>query len=127
MNKDDKMCPSTTCHEGAILLGVVQSNETVALLDTGYIVDSQFVAKAQETGRPEQRFRFAGKCIQHGCKQWTGKQCGVIKEYADVNDHVTGNEVALPDCIIRERCRWYSQEGGKACMICPYVITDNLV
>ena len=127
MNKDDKMCPSTTCHDGAILLGIVQPDETVALLNAGLVVDSQFVTKAQEAGRPEQRFRFAGKCIQHGCKQWTGTECGVIKEYAEANDHVTGHEVPLPHCIIRVRCRWYSQEGGKACMICPYVITDNLM
>lgn len=127
MNKDDKMCPSTKCYEGAILLGVVQSNETVALLNAGLVVDTQFVAKAQEAGRPEQRFRFAGKCIQHGCKQWTGAECGVIKEFSEANHHVTASEDALPACIIRARCRWYSQEGGKACMICPYVITDNLV
>ena len=29
----------------------------------------------------------------------------------------------LPPCIIRKECRWYSQEGGAACMRCPEITT----
>lgn len=126
MNKDDKLCPSSTCHEGAIILGVVQGDQKVALLNAGLVADVSFVEKANEIGRPEKRFRFADKCIQCGCKQWTGKECGVIKEFSDANQHLTIDNYELPHCVIRTQCRWYSQEGAKACIICPYVVTDNL-
>jgi hypothetical protein len=109
-----------------MILGAVQSDDTVALLNAGLIVDAQFMERATEIGRPEKRFRFAGKCIKGGCRQWTGHECGVIKEYSEVNDHLVADELPLPACIIREKCRWFGQEGGKACMICPYVVTDNL-
>lgn len=126
MNKDDKLCPSSTCKEGALILGVVQGNKTVALLNAGLIADQSFVEKAKELGRPEKRFRFANQCIQCGCKQWTGKECGVAKEFSEANNHVPDDNENLPDCMIRQQCRWYSQEGGRACRICPFVITDNL-
>ncbi|MFZ1527573.1 MAG: hypothetical protein WAT19_02405 [Ferruginibacter sp.] len=126
MNKDDKLCPSTTCHEGAVILGVVQGNETVALLNAGLIADQDFVKKVKEQGSPEKRFRFADTCRKCGCRQWTGSECGVIKEFSEANIHLNGNEHELPNCIIRPRCRWYSQEGANACQICPFVITDNI-
>lgn len=122
-----KLCPSSTSHEGALLLGVVQGDQTVALLNTDLTVDASFVAKAEAEGFPEKRFRFAGKCVKSGCKQWTGTKCGVIKEFSEYNPHLDNMEFPLPDCIIRNRCRWFSQEGNKACIICPYVITDNLL
>jgi hypothetical protein len=31
----------------------------------------------------------------------------------------------LPACGIRERCRWFAQEGSAACAVCPLVRTDN--
>jgi hypothetical protein len=30
---------------------------------------------------------------------------------------------ALPPCIIRKECRWYSQEGQVACTRCPGITT----
>jgi hypothetical protein len=30
---------------------------------------------------------------------------------------------ALPVCTVRKDCRWYSQEGGAACLRCPGVTT----
>jgi hypothetical protein len=30
---------------------------------------------------------------------------------------------ALPPCLIRKECRWYSQEGGAACRRCPEITT----
>ena len=123
---ENKLCPSSTAHEGAVLLGVVQGDHTVALLNAGLLADASFIAKVEEEGHPEKRFRFADKCVKSGCKQWTGTKCGVIKELAEYNPHLDGMDHSIPECIIRHRCRWFSQEGNKACMICPYVITDNL-
>src|SRR5215467_9517238 len=31
----------------------------------------------------------------------------------------------LPPCIIRQECRWYSQEGSAACRRCPEITTVN--
>jgi hypothetical protein len=30
---------------------------------------------------------------------------------------------ALPPCLIRKECRWYSQEGGAASRRCPEITT----
>jgi hypothetical protein len=30
---------------------------------------------------------------------------------------------ALPPCPIRKDCRWFSQEGGAACLRCPAITT----
>jgi hypothetical protein len=118
------MCPSATCHSGALLLGVVQSNKKVILLPTPMEVTDDFVEKAVKAGDPEKRLRFAGNCAKSGCSQWTGSRCGVIdKALTYMNESL--ENAALPECSIRPQCRWYSQTGADACKVCPFIITDT--
>ncbi len=121
---DNKMCPSATCHPGALLLGVVQRDKKVAMLPTPMKVTEDFVEKAVRAGDPEKRLRFAGQCAKGGCSQWTGSRCGVIDKALNYMKEVTDN-ASLPLCAIRPQCRWYSQSGADACKVCPYVITDT--
>jgi hypothetical protein len=123
--EEAKLCPSAACSESANLLGIVQGNNTVALLDMPVKINNAFVKEVNDNGTPEKYFRFTDKCIKAGCKQWTGKSCGIINELANSNPHIKNTEDELPDCFIRSACRWYSQEGGKACKICLFVITDS--
>lgn len=121
---ENKMCPSATCHSGALLLGVVQSNKKVILLPTPMEVTDDFVEKAVKAGDPEKRLRFAGNCAKSGCSQWTGSRCGVIdKALTYMNESL--ENAALPECSIRPQCRWYSQTGADACKVCPFIITDT--
>lgn len=127
-DSENKMCPSATCHSGALLLGVVQSNKTVALLDTPMPVTDEFVEIAVKAGSPEKRLRFAGKCAKSGCLQWTGSRCGVIDRALNYMEGLVenklGENISLPECSIRPQCRWFSQTGADACKVCPFIVTD---
>ena len=121
---ENKMCPSSTCHTGALLLGVVQADKKVILLPTPMKVTEDFVEKAVKAGDPEKRLRFAGQCAKSGCSQWTGTRCGVIDKALDYMKEAIDN-TPLPECSIRPECRWYSQSGADACKVCPFIITDT--
>ena len=124
INMENKLCPSSTCHKGALLLGVVRSDRKVAMLNPPIPVNDEFVETVNAAGDPEARFRFAGKCAKGGCSQWTGTSCGVMDRLSSLNPAIETTGVQLPECAIRPDCRWYEQDGAKACMICPYVITQ---
>jgi hypothetical protein len=117
------LCPSSTCSPGAILLGVVQSNGTVAFLEQQRILDEFFVKLANEGRQPEKRFRFADPCVKSGCMQWGNGRCGVIDKVLAANPDYRNGE-PLPTCSIRTDCRWHMQWGARACGICPLIITD---
>lgn len=122
--RQNKLCPSSTCHDGALLLGVVQGDRKVALLNPAIPVDKEFVQKVTASGNAENRFRFAGKCAKSGCMQWTGSSCGIMNELSGANPDLITADLSLQECSIRPQCRWYSQEGAKACAICPFVVTQ---
>ena len=76
-------------------------------------------------GAPEKRFRFSNTCAKNGCTHWTGSKCGLIRALLDESDEFKKEElVKLPRCSIRPQCRWFRQEGARACAICPMIITD---
>lgn len=128
MNRDDKhLCPSSSAKEGALLLGVVNGNQSVSFLPTPFPVTQQFIDNAKLEGGLENRFRFTNRCTKHGCGQWTNGQCGVINRLAEANAHLDNEAgIQLKPCAIRQSCRWYAQEGSKACQICPFVITEEI-
>lgn len=118
-------CPSAPAELGALLLGMVGPAGRVVPLRTALTVDGDFVAAAAAAGPPEARMRFAGACREGGCAQWTGDRCGVI---ARVLDHLCPPEspaAALPPCLIRATCRWFSERGPAACGVCDLVVTDQ--
>ena len=118
------LCPSGRCRPGAILLGVINSDATVGYITQQITVDREFVCSATKVGIPEKRFRFSEPCVESGCEHWTGRSCGVVEELLACVD-VAWKSSTLPACSIRARCRWYEQEGRRACEICPVVVTDN--
>jgi hypothetical protein len=122
---ENKLCPSSTCREGSLLLGVVMPDKTVSILNTPLRTDKAFIDKVQAQGEPEKRFRFANKCAKSGCRQWDGSSCGVMNTLAAANRQLE-EETVLRPCFIRDSCRWFHQEGKTACAICPFVITNNM-
>lgn len=119
-----RTCPSAPAEPGALLLGVVGPAGRVVPLRSPLRVDADFVATARAEGAPEARMRFASPCREGGCAQWTGERCGVI---ARVMDHLRPPETAaaLPPCLIRASCRWFSERGGAACGVCDLIVTDQ--
>jgi hypothetical protein len=116
------LCPSYRCEEGALLLGIVQPEGTVDLLDQPMAIDATFVETAKQGRSPEARYRFAGPCHQCACRQWAGGRCGVIDKVLKSRPEPDNN--GLPDCAIRPACRWFLQRGAAACHACPEVVTD---
>lgn len=125
-----KLCPSSRCQEGAILLGIVLSNGSVAFAKDRIVVDGAFVQNATAEGSrpPESRFRFGSPCAKGGCHQWTGSRCGVIDsvlEEAQAQNYLLPGDTSLPQCSIRESCRWFDQTGADACAVCDAVVTET--
>ena len=122
--KEPALCPSSRCEKGHILLGVVQGDGTVEFLSERMTLDDDFVEIARQGRSPEKRFRFASTCVRSACCQWKNGRCGVIDT---VLDSAPAGAERLPQCSIRGQCRWFHQEGEKACAVCPLVITDLMV
>ena len=120
---DGLTCPSARCEPGSSLIAVLAEDGRLAHVTPELPVDEAFVARASRHGPPEARMRFASPCVEARCAQWTGTGCGVIADglAADVP---TGDDRRLLRCAIRPRCRWYAQEGGAACRLCPLIVTD---
>ncbi|MEP6564584.1 MAG: hypothetical protein ABJB10_05560 [Mesorhizobium sp.] len=122
----EKSCPSARAEPGALLIGVVGADGIVQPIPTRLEIDAEFVDLASKAGVPEARFRFAGRCVEGQCKQWTGNSCGVIeKVLTGMAEQKIAPAENLPRCAIRGTCRWYSQRGADACRACVYVVTDQ--
>jgi hypothetical protein len=125
------LCPSARCKDGAILVGIVLANHTVAHIDHRIKIDAN-QAQTLQMGviNPEKRFRFSSPCAQCGCQQWqadgSGGKCRVIEEVLAAPPPADFPRT-LPNCAIRAQCRWFLQRGEEACGVCRYVITDSAV
>lgn len=117
------LCPSSRYAEDARLLGIRQGNGKVAILPDPLKIDSNFIQQLQKDVKPEQAFRFVNRCMEQGCKQWSGKGCGIAIRAVTLLNQVMPKK-SLPLCSIRNDCRWHQQEGNAACGICTYIITD---
>ena len=121
-----RLCPSARCEPDAILLGVVASDGRVGYLRPEVRIDAEFVAAARAGREPEKRFRFAQPCVEGRCAYWTGSQCGVIQNVLDSDEGRVAQDESrpLPRCSIRPRCRWFAEQGARACTLCPLVVTQ---
>lgn len=116
-------CPSYIARPGADLFGIVGENGNVVYLNDTIRIDKTFVDEAQK-GRPaEERFRFSGKCIQHGCHQWENGKCGLIEKVIQLHQFPASN--SPQNCAIRNSCRWYAQEKELACANCSEVFRNS--
>lgn len=121
---DPLLCPSYISKPGAQLFGIQNSDGKISYLKESIPVDQTFVAAAQ-LGRPaEERFRFAGKCIERGCHQWsdTQQQCGLAGAIIARMNMPLSN--ASEHCPIRSRCRWFAQNGMLACANCSEIVRN---
>lgn len=118
-------CPSATCEEGAILLGIVGAEGVLGYLTPQMAVDAEFCREAREGTKPETRFRFAQPCVEDRCAQWVGSHCDLIHQVLNSPEGVRIMDAsygALPKCSIRTTCRWFAQAAGRACAVCPWIV-----
>ncbi len=118
------LCPSSTCHEGAVAIALLGSNGRLGYLRPAIPVDDQFIDACEGHGDPESRFRFADACVQESCEHWTGRHCSLIGRLINARPDTVPEESRglLPRCAIRSDCRWFAQEGAQACSVCPIVV-----
>lgn len=117
------LCPSAQAKPGALLLGRVKKDNSVAFLKEPVKVGQEFMDTVKDAvpEAPEYAFRFASPCLEKGCSQWKSGNCGVsgfVKEA--LPDHTADS---LPKCAIRENCRWFLQDGASICYKCIFVTT----
>lgn len=121
-NKESILCPSSRAQKGARLLGIRQADGQVAILPQPLLINDAFIEAASKHSPAEQQFRFTNKCVESGCRQWTGSRCTVADSVLSVmNELAVSNE--LPACAIRQQCRWFNQNGADSCKVCSFVIT----
>jgi hypothetical protein len=70
--------------------------------------------------KPVEVFRLAATCAEHKCPHFDGADCRLATRIVQILPAAVDT---LPPCIIRKDCRWYSQEGGAACLRCPKITT----
>jgi hypothetical protein len=118
----DRSCPSGRAVLGASLIGIAGEDGRLGYLRDAIPLDDVFLETTR--GRtPMRRFRFSEPCVEAGCCHWTGSRCGLIDEIVAVaNGTLTAAPDDLPRCSIRKTCRWFSQVGREACMVCPLIV-----
>jgi hypothetical protein len=122
-----KTCPSAPAEVGSVVLGVVLAPGQVAYLNPNPPVTPELLDALGENGVPiENRMRFACACREHQCQQWSGGpgntgHCGLVERAVAALEIDKGLD-NLPACGIRATCRWFSQQGRRACAACPEIL-----
>ena len=120
-----KLCPSAQPGmEQCRVLGVVQRDGPTPILQylNEHLPATDEVLAMAAPLKPTEVFRLAATCAEHKCPHFDGADCQLATRIVQILPSVV---TTLPPCIIRQECRWYSQEGGAACRRCPEVTTVN--
>jgi hypothetical protein len=119
------LCPSAQPGmKNCQVLGVLEEargKPMLSYLNQHVPVTHEVLAMAGEA-TPTQVFRFAATCEEAKCLHFDGCACKLASRIVQILPAVVGS---LPPCIVRATCRWYSQEGGAACVRCPQIMTLN--
>jgi hypothetical protein len=118
-----KLCPSAQPGmDNCKVLGVVQQDGPRPLL---FYLKQQLPATDDVLAmaaplKPTEVFRLSATCAEHACPHFDGADCRLATRVARLLPPAVDR---LPPCTIRRDCRWYSQEGGAACLRCPEITT----
>jgi hypothetical protein len=106
------------------VLGVVQRDGPTPVLQylNEHLSATDEVLAMAAPLKPTEVFRLAATCAEDRCPHFDGADCQLATRIVQILPAVV---TTLPPCIIRQECRWYSQEGGAACRRCPEVTTVN--
>ncbi|MGC9948483.1 MAG: hypothetical protein ABSF64_19115 [Bryobacteraceae bacterium] len=118
-----KLCPSAQpgMHNCKVLGVVQQDGPTPRLvyLNQPLPATPDVLALAAPL-KPTEIFRLSATCAEGKCPHFDGADCRLATRVVRI---LPAAVEALPPCIIRKDCRWYSQEGGAACKRCPEITT----
>jgi hypothetical protein len=118
-----KLCPSAQPGmDQCRVLGLVQWDGTTPRLEylNEPVPATPEVLAMSAPLKPTEVFRLAATCAEHQCPHFDGQDCRLATRIVQILPAAVEH---LPPCIIRKECRWYTQEGGSACLRCPEVTT----
>jgi hypothetical protein len=119
------MCPSAQPEmSNAVILGVrgVSSDDSlISYLENPAPVSSKLLALTEPLP-PTEVYRIAATCEEKACRHFDGSSCTLATRIVQILPAVVD---VLPPCKIRNRCRWFQQEGRAACLRCPQVVTHS--
>jgi hypothetical protein len=119
------LCPSARPDwKGARIIGVVRgtvAEPRVAYLSRALPVVDHVLDMAKPAA-PTEVFRFGAPCANEACQHFHESRCHLVEKVVRELPVVARE---LPDCTVRESCRWFSQEGAEACWRCPRIVTDG--
>jgi len=117
MKNKNLSCPSSIANEHAKIIGI-KLNEEVNILPQLLPVTNEFLKLANKDNTMLKDFRFTNKCIESSCNKWNGNKCGLVDKLIE---KIETQASKIPLCSIRQSCRWYSQKGFDACIICEKI------
>lgn len=118
-----KLCPSAQPGmDRAIVLGVVQQDGPSPVIEylNERLPATPDILSLSEPLKPTEIFRLAATCAENKCPHFDGADCRLASRVANMMSVAVDS---LPPCTIRKECRWYFQEGEKACKRCPEITT----
>jgi len=124
-NSSRIQCPSARPEmPGSAAFGVVLGSTEqprVSYLDQPVPVTQELLALAGPVA-PTEIFRFAAPCSGKACQHFDGTDCRLATR---IVERLPAASNQLPDCGIRDACRWWHQEGAEACYRCPLIATES--
>jgi len=118
-----KLCPSAQPGmDNCQVLGVVQRDGPKPMLLYLHppVPATEAVLAMTAPLRPTEVYRLSATCAEHRCPHFDGEDCRLATRIVQGLPPAVD---ALPPCVIRKDCRWFSQEGGAACLRCPEITT----
>src|ERR1700686_1248751 len=118
-----KLCPSAQPGmEQCRILGAVQRDGPPPMLQylSQPVPATAEVLSMAAPLKPTEVFRLAATCAEHRCPHFDGSDCQLATRIVQILPAAVDT---LPPCIIRQECRWFSQEGRAACYRCPEITT----
>jgi hypothetical protein len=116
-----KLCPSAQPGmDNCNVLGVVQRDgpKLLLLYLRSPVPATEAVLAMTAPLKPTEVYRLSATCAEHKCLHFDGADCQlatrIVKGLPPAVD-------TLPPCIICKDCRWFSKEGGAACLRCPEI------
>lgn len=117
-------CPSAQPDmAGAVVFGVVggtADSPDVAYLEERQPVTPELLDLAGPV-EPTEVFRFGAPCATSGCQHFDGARCSLAAKIVTLPPVVR----RLPRCSLRPTCRWWREQGPRACARCPAVVTTD--
>ncbi len=119
-----RACPSSQPEaEGAAVFAIIQGTAAeprAAYLDRLIPLTPEIAATTAPI-RPTEVFRLSAPCAARACQHFDSGRCDLVNRVVQLVPPVISR---APACALRPSCMWWLQEGGKACLRCPQIVTQ---